>query len=179
MKKFIEKYKIKLVVKNKSNFMKVVGFAQSFFSNISYDMFMSEYTSTIDDTIYGTKEWVDRVQTNKCTVDDVALLVHETEHVLSFRNGLWKRYVLSGGRALREAECIAAANQFRISACDAPHIKDRTDIINQLRLYGCKFKDCVAAANYVEIAQQGPPSDMVMDALSVFAEVNTCDTKSY
>jgi len=162
----LEKYKIKLAVKNKSNFMKAAGLVQSLFSNISYKEFMNSYTSTIGSTIYSDAEWIERIKYNKFDADDVALLVHETQHILQFRNGSWKKYVRSGGRALLEAEAIAAANQFRVGIGDIYHIKERFDIINQLQRYGCKLKDCIAAANYVEIATQ--PSKMVLDAIKEY-----------
>lgn len=162
----LEKYKIKLAVKNKSNFMKAAGLIQALFSGIPYKEFMNSYTSTIGSTIYGDAEWIRRIKSGKYDCDDGALLVHEVQHVLQFRNGSWKKYVRSGGRALLEAEAIAAANQFRVGVGDEVHIKDRFDVINQLRLYGCKLKDCIAAANYVEIATQ--PSEMVLDAIKEY-----------
>lgn len=166
MNLFINKYKIKLAVKNKSNFMKAAGLLQTLFSRISYKEFMNSYTSTIGSTIYSDAEWIERIKYNKFDADDVALLIHETQHILQFRNGSWKKYVRSGGRSLLEAEAIAAANQFRVGIGDEIHIKTRFDVINQLRRYGCKLEDCIAAANYVEIATQ--PSEMVLDAIKEY-----------
>ena len=171
MKEFLTKHKITLKVKNKSNFMKALGVAQALFSKITYQQFMTGYTSTIGSTIYSDREWIHRVTNGAPDVDDIALLVHETQHVLQFRNGSWKRYVTSGGRALLEAEAIAQANRFRIAVSDDDHIKTRHHIINQLTQYGCKIADCIAAANYVEIAQQDPltPKDMAFDAMEIWS----------
>ena len=169
--KFLQKYKITLKVKSKSNFMKALGFAQTLFSKITYQQFMNSYTSTIGSTIYSDKEWIDRVTQGTADIDDIALLVHETQHVLQFRNGSWKKYVTSGGRALLEAESIAQANRFRLAVSDADHIKTRHHIINQLTQYGCKLVDCIAAANYVEIAQQEPLTTNEM-AFNAIGELN-------
>lgn len=166
MNLFLNKYKIKLAVKNKSNFMKAAGLLQTLFSKISYKEFMSGYTSTIGSTIYSDAEWIERIKYNKFDIDDVALLVHETQHILQFRNGSWNKYIRTGGRALLEAEAISAANQFRVGIGDSKHVKTRSDVINQLRMYGCKLKDCIAAVHYVEIATQ--PSEMVLDAIKEY-----------
>lgn len=166
MKDFLKKYKLTLKVKNKSNFMMAAGLMQTLFSKISYKEFMNSYTSTIGSTIYSDKDWIERINSDTYDIDDVALLVHETQHALQFRDGSWKRYATSGGRSLLEAEAIAAANQFRI-ACNDHSIRTRQEIINQLTRYGCKAADCIAAANYVEIANNAKPSAMVQDAVGV------------
>ena len=145
--------------------MRTLGLAQTLFSKITYDQFMSGYTSTIGSTIYSDKEWIDRITAGNPDNDDVALLVHETRHVLQFRDGSWRRYVTSAGRAILEAEAIAAANMFRIAVGDRERIRTRSEIINQLTQYGCKLVDCIAAANYVAIAQESPPSQLVTEAI--------------
>ena len=167
MKDFLKKYKLTLKVKNKSNFMRAAGLMQTLFTKISYKEFMNGYTSTIGNTIYSDGDWIDRINGDTYNIDDVALLVHETQHALQFRDGSWKRYVTSGGRSLLEAEAIAAANQFRIAHNDLDCLKTRHEIINQLTRYGCKAADCIAAANYVEIANKAKPSAMVQDAVGV------------
>lgn len=171
MNRFLRKYNIKLIVKNKSNFMRAAGLIQALFSKISYKEFMNGYTSTIGNTIYGSSDWIERLNSGTFTADDVALLVHETQHVLQFRNGTWKKYVRSGGRALLEAEAISYANMFRI-AVESDGLKTRDMIVDQLTRYGCKLKDCHAAATYVEIAQTKPLSDceMVYDAVTEFSK---------
>jgi hypothetical protein len=161
MKNFLTKYNLTLKVKNKSNFMKAAGLMQTLFSKISYKEFMNSYTSTIGSTIYSDKGWIDRIHGEAYDTDDVALLVHETQHVLQFRDGSWKRYVTSGGRSLLEAEAIAAANQFCMA--QGRPAKDRHEVINQLARYGCKLVDCIAAANYVALALT--PSAMVKEAI--------------
>lgn len=173
MNRFLSKYKIKLVVKNRSNFMRAAGLLQTFFSRISYKEFMSEYTSTIGNTIYGKADWIDRIKNGTFDCDDVALLIHEAQHTRQFRNGTYDKYARSAGRALLEAEAIVSANRFRIACGDAAHAKTKAQVINQLTAYGCKFNDALAAANYVEIATLSPPSDwppFIMDAVTEFSK---------
>jgi hypothetical protein len=173
MKAFLRKYNIKLVVKNKSNFMKAAGLVQKLFSRISYKEFMNSYTSTIGNTIYGKEDWIERIKNGTADCDDVALLIHETAHTRQFRDGSYTRYVRSGGRALLEAQAIVAANRFRIACGDAANVKTRPQIIAQLMKYGCKFQDAVAATNIVEIATKSPISDWpmyVLDAVTEFSK---------
>jgi hypothetical protein len=173
MQAFLDKYKIKLVVKNKSNFMKAAGLLQTLLSKISYKEFMNGYASTIGNTIYGKADWIDRIKNGTANCDDVALLVHETMHTSQFRDGSYLKYVRSGGRALLEAEAIAAANIFRRAVGD-DRLKTRADIIAQLVQYGCKFSDASAAATYVEMAQMKPTSKckVAADAAKEFLDAN-------
>lgn len=173
MKAFLRKYNIKLVVKNKSNFMKAAGLIQTLLSKISYKEFMTGYTSTIGDTIYGEEGWIERIKNGTADCDDVALLVHETAHTRQFRDGSYTRYVRSGGRALLEAQAISAANRFRIACGDAAGVKTRPQIIAQLLKYGCRFEDAVAAAIIVEIAMKDEPANwppFIMDAVTEFSK---------
>lgn len=173
MQAFLHKYNIKLVVKNKSNFMKAAGLIQTLLSKISYKEFMTGYTSTIGDTIYGEKGWIERIKNGTADCDDVALLVHETAHTRQFRDGSYVRYVRSGGRALLEAQAIIAANRFRIACGGSSGVKTRPQVIAQLIKYGCKFEDAAAAASIVEIATKSPITDWpmyVLDAVTEFSK---------
>jgi hypothetical protein len=163
MQKFLKKYKIKVVLKNKSTFMKIAGLWQKLFSKISYGDFMKEYTTTIGSTIYAQQDFVDIADgKSPVTINSLALLVHETEHVFQFRRGQWTRYPWSGGRASMEAKAIAEANRLRIFLGDVDGIKTAEKIRKQLTAYGVKSADIEAAVIFVKIKQQEPVKENEM-----------------